>query len=87
MPTPSGDATAIVIWEVGKPPDFVLEVASESTASNDTGDKRDLYARMGVAEYWRFDASGGDFYDVIHGLGSNLSQVNYRAFPELNHAR
>ena len=25
------------IWEVGKPPDFVLEVASPSTASNDLG--------------------------------------------------
>ena len=51
-----------LIWEVGKAPDFVLEVASESTASHDTGDKRDLYATMGVAEYWRFDATGGDLY-------------------------
>ena len=51
-----------LIWEVGKAPDFVLEVASESTASHDTGDKRDLYAMMGVAEYWRFDATGGNLY-------------------------
>ncbi len=46
-----------VIWEVGKPPDFVLEVASESTADNDTGYKRDLYGRVGIPEYWRFDPS------------------------------
>ncbi len=50
------------IREVGKPPDFVLEIASESTHTNDTGFKRELYARLGVAEYWRFDASGGDLY-------------------------
>ena len=69
-----------LIWEVGKPPDFVLEVASESTASNDTGDKRDLYARMGFAEYWRFDASGGDFYDAAL-VGEYLERGEYRAFP------
>ncbi len=51
-----------VIWEVGKAPDFVLEVASESTADNDTGWKRELYARLGVGEYWRFDRTGGDLY-------------------------
>ena len=50
------------IREAGKPPDFVLEIASESTHANDTGFKRELYARLGVAEYWRFDASGGDLY-------------------------
>ena len=50
------------IRETGKPPDFVLEIASESTHANDTGFKRELYARLGVAEYWRFDASGGDLY-------------------------
>ena len=53
-----------LIWEVGKRPDFVLEVASESTASHDTGNKRDLYARVGVGEYWRFDASGGEMYEA-----------------------
>ena len=41
------------MWQVGKAPDFVMEVASPSTASNDLGHKRDLYARLGIAEYWR----------------------------------
>ena len=44
-----------VISEQGKPPDFVLEVASASTADTDTGAKRDDYARLGILEYWRFD--------------------------------
>ncbi len=47
-----------VISEQGKPPDFVLEVASASTADTDTGAKRDDYARLGILEYWRFDKTG-----------------------------
>ena len=47
-----------VISEQGKPPDFVLEVASVSTADTDTGAKRDDYARLGILEYWRFDKTG-----------------------------
>ena len=50
------------IWETGKAPDFVMEVASPSTAANDLGRKRDLYARLGVTEYWRFDPTGEDLY-------------------------
>ena len=51
-----------VIWEVGKPPDFVLEVASESTNYRDTGEKPDLYSGIGIPEYWRVDPTGGEFY-------------------------
>ena len=47
-----------VISEQGKPPDFVLEVASESTAERDLGAKRDDYAAFGIPEYWRFDETG-----------------------------
>ena len=49
-------------WEVGKPPDFVLEVASESTAQQDMIAKRQIYAQIGIPEYWHFDPTGGDFY-------------------------
>ena len=49
-------------WEAGKPPDFALEVASASTFLNDLGRKRDVYARIGVFEYWLFDPTGGDYY-------------------------
>ena len=52
-----------VISEVGKPPDFVLEIASESTGVADYTRKREGYARYGVREYWRFDRSGGDYHD------------------------
>ena len=44
-----------IISEQGKPPDFVLEVASESTAEIDVGEKPGDYAALGIGEYWRFD--------------------------------
>ena len=47
-----------------RPPDFVLEVASPTTGVTDYTDKRLDYARYGIPEYWRFDPSGGDYYDV-----------------------
>ena len=50
------------IWEIGKAPDFVMEVASPSTAANDLGWKRELYQQLEIREYWRFDPTGGDLY-------------------------
>ena len=50
------------LWAVGKAPDFVLEIGSASTADNDIGGKRALYAALGVGEYWRYDPTGGRFY-------------------------
>ena len=47
-----------IISDQGKPPDFILEVASPSTARIDTIDKRREYAELGVPEYWRFDHTG-----------------------------
>ena len=52
------------IEEVGKPPDFAMEIASVSTASRDTGFKRALYERLGIQEYFGFDPTGGDYYGV-----------------------
>ena len=53
-----------VISEVGKPPDFVLEVASRSTGRRDYTVKRTAYAGYGVGEYWRFDHTGGRYHDA-----------------------
>ena len=53
-----------VISEVGKPPDFVLEVASRSTGRRDYTVKRVGYAGYGVREYWRFDHTGGRYHDA-----------------------
>ena len=56
-------------WEVGKPPDWVLEVASETTRRVDTQRKPGIYQRIGVPEYWRFDPTGGRYYgEPLYGL-------------------
>ena len=52
------------IEEQGKPPDFVLEVASVTTGQNGYTQKRDDYAAFSVPEYWRFDPSGGEYHDA-----------------------
>ena len=67
------------VWEVGKAPDFVLEIGSPSTASNDTGAKRELYASLGVKEYWRFDPTGGDHYGEPL-VGEYLADGEYHRF-------
>ncbi len=51
-------SNAYVIVEQGKPPDFVLEVASRSSGRLDAVDKRRDYAALLIPEYWRFDETG-----------------------------
>ena len=53
-----------VVSEQGKPPDFVLEVASRRSAAEDPGPKKDYYERIGVGELWLYD-SAGEFYGFI----------------------
>ncbi len=72
-----------LLWEVGKAPDFVLEIGSPSTADADLGRKRDLYAELGVSEYWRYDATGGEFYGEAL-VGEYLQDGEYHMF-ELRH--
>ena len=45
------------------PPQFALEVASNSTGVVDYTEKRVDYARYGVGEYWRFDPTRGEYHD------------------------
>ena len=73
-----------LLWEVGKSPDFILEIGSKSTAQVDLGSKRDLYAEIGVLEYWRYDATGGDFYGEPL-VGERLVDGEYRRL-ELRYA-
>ena len=56
------------LWEEGKAPDFALEVASESTWREDLGRKRDLYAKLGIREYWLFDPKGEFLDPPLRGL-------------------
>ena len=66
-----------LMWDVGKQPDFVMEIGSPSTTRSDLGDKRELYARLEIGEYWRFDPTGGDHYGEPL-VGERLVDGEYR---------
>ena len=68
-----------IVWREGKAPDFVMEVASPSTWRRDAGEKRDVYAGMGVTEYWRFDPTGEHFTPQL--VGERLADGEYRQIP------
>ena len=53
------ESNAYVISEQGKPPDFVLEIVSPSSRRRDRVTKRQVYAGLGIPEYWRFDETDG----------------------------
>ena len=65
----------IVSREGGAIPAFVLEVASAGTWRHDATRKRDIYAEMGVAEYWRFDPDGS--YYPVPLIGERLISGEY----------
>ena len=69
-----------VVREAGKPPDFALEVASETTHGVDTGAKPLVYSSMGVTEYWRFDPTGGELYGYALA-GDILVNGVYQTIP------
>ncbi len=68
-----------IISEQGKPPGFVLEIASRSTGRQDAVEKRAAYAGLGIPEYWRFDETG-----EFHGArlaGDRLVDGRYEPLP------
>ena len=66
-----GDRSSFRVWEEGKAPDFVLEVASPSTAENDARHKATEYARIGVREYWRLDPQGSLIGRPLEGYAAS----------------
>ena len=52
---PDRDRDTYLLWEESKGPDFVVEVSSRSTRREDQGRKREVYARLGVSEYFLYD--------------------------------
>ena len=68
-----------IVQAQGKSPDFVLEVASRSIGSEDTGPKRDDYAALGILEYWRFDKTGE--FNGARLAGDRLVDGAYQPIP------
>ena len=69
------------VWEEGKGPDFVLEVASRSTWREDVERKPAVYAGLGVREYFLFDPLGEYFaprlqgYRLVEGAYERMAAV------------
>jgi Uma2 family endonuclease len=75
-------------WEEGQVPSVIFEMTSPGTRSKDDIEKKDLYQRLGVTEYWQFDPRGewiseqlrgfrlqGDEEPVYAPISDNISQV------------
>ena len=69
----------------GKPPEFVMEVASPTNPDNDVGRKYQDYQSFGIPEYWRFDASGGRWYGAALA-GDRLIDGIYQPIPVVHNA-
>ena len=74
------EANGYTISEVGQPPDFVLEVASESTRERDNTVKREQYAALEVKEYWRFAPHVGRYRGATL-VGERLEDGRYVPIP------
>ncbi len=68
------------LWEEpGGVPDFILEILSPSTWRRDLGEKRALYASLGVGEYWLYDPHGEFLQPTL--AGHRLVRGSYVALP------
>jgi len=67
------------VWEEGKPPDFVMEFASESTYQNDLTGKMEHYANMGIPNYFLYDAEAS--YLPVPMMGFRLRSGDYVEIP------
>ncbi len=54
-------------WEEGQIPSVIFEITSPSTRQNDELSKKNLYAQMGVQEYWQFDPRGEWIAEKLRG--------------------
>ena len=70
------------IWEEGQVPTVIFEITSPSTQLFDTGFKKDLYAQMGVKEYWLFDPKGEWLEGQLQGFCLNGEE--YVALADLH---
>ena len=47
-----------LVWVEGKVPDFAMEFSSKNTYRNDLGRKKELYAALGIQDYFLCDIEG-----------------------------
>ena len=75
-----------VVWEEGKPPDFVLEVVSPSSRRDDEEDKPSKYAKIGVPELFLYHPEGGiepalSGFELCGGRGGEYQPLPEKDLP------
>lgn len=82
---PKGKRTSYKVWqENNQYPDFILEITSKSTVSEDQGTKRGLYAFWGVPEYFQYDPSADYLEPPLQGyqlIDRNYSPLSATILP------
>jgi Uma2 family endonuclease len=67
------------LWEEKVSPNVIFEITSRSTRWEDTGEKKGLYAELGVREYFLFDPQGEYLKPRLQGF--HLTQDGYHSIP------
>ena len=62
-----GSRDSYKIWDEGEIPRVVFEMTSPGTRDKDEGFKKDLYAQIGIEEYWQFDPKGQWIEEKLRG--------------------
>ena len=70
-----------LLWSEPKGPDFVLEVTSAGTRRDDERRKREVYAALGVDEYFLYDPRAEYLAPPLQGF--RLQDGEYRAAPSV----
>jgi Uma2 family endonuclease len=65
---PKRERRVYKLWEEGQPPVAVFEITSRSTRLEDRGMKRQLFAELGVREYFLFDPLGEYLKPPLQGF-------------------
>ena len=76
---PKHDRVSYQLWREPKAPDFVLEITSRRTRSQDQGPKRGTYAYLGVREYMQYDPTQDYLRPPLQGF--RLVGENYEPLP------
>jgi Uma2 family endonuclease len=76
---PKGKRRSYRVWEEGRFPAIVFEIASQECWQDLLKKKKDLYERLGIGEYIVFDPDGEFIQPRLQGF--RLEQDRYRQIP------
>jgi Uma2 family endonuclease len=77
--TAKRERSSYFLWQEPRDPDFVLEITSRRTRSQDQGPKRGTYVFLGISEYFQYDPTGDYLRPPIQAI--RLVGDHYEALP------